>query len=1226
MQKQLQVSAWAITIMRISFTQMLIAALFITASFAEEGSAQNVLDKKITIDLRNTSLRVALTRIEKISEAKFLYHSQLVSSREKISLEESDKPLSEVLDKLLEPFAISYEVTGNQIVLTKIDDDPGYESRNQEASLDMAPILLAVSGVVNDENGNPLPGVNIVEKGTTNGTTTDVQGRFSISVRDESSILVFSFIGYQPQEISVGANTVLNVVLQPDVTSLSEIVVIGYGEREKKDLTGAVSNVTSDDIKKSVSLTPELAMQGRMTGVFVSTPGGNPNARPTVRIRGVSTFNNAEPLYVVDGVPLLEFGQGSGGPGSVVSDIRGSQNVLNLINPGDIESITVLKDASASAIYGSRAANGVVLITTKRGKKGKPVVEFNAMRGVQNVPNKYETLNTTQFTSLYKEMFDNDYLYRTQQGPNPDPLAPYIWDDPSRNYLNVFNPNSADPYYQYLGNSPTYNWQNDLIKNDAIIEDYSVRVSGGNEATNYYIGGGYSRTESTLINNYNERYSISTNVQTKISKVLEAGVLLRTTYLDALDNTSGDLGGASRVSPWQPIYDPNDVTGFARTNDIAFEPNPDFDLSLADPGPAQNIVDGTDQLRLWGIESSSNFFADMNLSDNKYSLVKNFGTAYLQVNPITGLKIRGGLSVDYTYNKRNSWSYTTQSVRFSETPGNPYSNQDGTAVGSLSERNSTNVSLVGDMTISYTREFGDHHIDVLVNASNQKFNYKFNQLSSPTQYDQAQYHNLGGSNRWTGAGTSRDQKAIQGYVARASYIYRERYYLDVSVRRDGSSEFAPGKYRWGTFPAVSAAWRLSSEQFMTGSLPWVNDLKLRAGYGVLGNSFSQGLGYSSFAYLSTVSTTPDYSLGSGNGDAVGVQRSGAALPVFPNYGLTWEKAKTLNFGLDGKLFNNQLNFTIEYYDKTTEGIIQGVSLPANSGIGAPVSYNIADVRNAGFELELGYTRNLGELTLGVSGNITTVRNRVEKLYLGIPVIGGDNILIEGSPVGSIYGYRVGGIFQTQEEVDAWRSSYSDFAGANQQPGDMYFQDLYGAPGEDESFRSLAPDGLVNSNDRDIIGKTVPGFYYGLNLSGQFKGFDLSVFFQGVGDVDKINYERNGGEQMSGLGLNYWTSTSGRWTSDNPSTTMPRAIYGDPNQNNRPSSRWVESAAFMRLKNVQLGYSLSPSLLGSLKVVNSFRIYLSGTNLATFTNWTGIDPENNVIPPARVVSLGLSATF
>lgn len=1064
-----------------------------------------------------------------------------------------------------------------------------------------------VTGRVTDGvGGPPLPGVSILVKGTTTGTTTDVDGNYSISA-GSNDVLVFSFIGFETREIAVGAQTAINVEMIASAEELAEIVVIGYGERERRDITGAVSSVSSEELSKSAFMNPELAMQGRMTGVFVSSAGGQPNARPVVRVRGVSTFNNAEPLYVVDGVPLMEFGAGRGG---VEGDIRGDQNILNLINPGDIESISVLKDASASAIYGSRAANGVVLITTKKGKQGKPVVEFNALRGVQNIPNRYETLNTADYAALYREMFENDYLYRTQQAPNANPGANYY------SGINLYHPDSST----YLGNSPTYNWQDELINKNAVIEDYNIRVSGGNEATTYYVGTGYSRTESPLIENYNERYSISANVQTKISKIFETGILLRGTYLDALDNTIGDLDLASRVSPWQPIYDPTDPTGFMRSTNVAFEPNPDFDLSLADPGPFMNIVGDTDQERPFGPETSSNFSAQMAFMNTEYTLLKNFGTAYLQAQPIQGLKIKGGLSVDYTLNTRQDWDHTIQSVRFSETPQNPYANQDGTAVGTLNERKTENVNLVTDLTVNYTKQFRDHSFDVLLNASNQSFIYTFNQLSSPQRYANPQFQTIGGQKRFTDGQSDRDQKAIQGYVGRISYSYRDKYYLDLSVRRDGSSEFAP-ENRWGTFPAVSAAWRLSSEDFISSALPFFNDLKLRAGYGVLGNSFAYGIGFSAFAYLTIPSFTPDYSLGSGNGNAVGVQRSGAYLG-FPNADLTWERAKTFNVGLDGALADNRIRFTVEYYNKNTDGIMQQIQLPSNSGIPQQIPYNVANVRNSGIELELGYNHQFGDLLLGVSGNLTTVRNRITKLYLGIPRR--DEGLEEGEPVGYIYGYQAGGIFQSDAEI--LDHPTEDANGANPQPGDMWFVDLYGSPAEGEQFRSATPDGIVDSYDRTKIGKTIPGFFYGFNLSAELKGFDLSLFFQGIGDVQKYNWARAAGESMSGQGLNYWTTTHERWTPENPSTTMPRAIFNDPNGNNRFSSRFVENAGFMRLKNVQLGYRLPSSLLENLGALNNFRVYASATNLFTVTNWTGLDPENDDIPPTRVIQLGLSASF
>lgn len=1078
-----------------------------------------------------------------------------------------------------------------------------------------------VTGKVTDESdGTGLPGVSILVKGTGKGTVSDSNGNYSIDASADD-ILVYSFIGYNVKEELVGQRKVMNIALVPSITSLSEIVVIGYGEREKKDLTGSISAVSSKELEKSISVTPELAMQGRMTGVFVSSPGGNPNARPVVRVRGQSTFRNADPLFVVDGVPIIEFGSTGFG---VEGDIRGNINVLATINPGDIESISVLKDAAASAIYGARAANGVVLITTKRGKKGEPTVEFNASRGVQSLPNKYEVLNTAEFTSIYQEMFDNDYLYRTQQAPNADPANPYIWDVPGREYLNVFNPASADPYYGYLGNSPTYDWQSELINKGSVVEDYSARVSGGTESSSYYIGGGYSRTESPLIQNYLERYSLTANVRTNISKKIETGVLYRVSYTDALDNTSGNLEGAARVSPWQPIYDPNDPTGFARSTDIAFVENPDFDLSLASPGAAQIPVAGSDQLRPWGNESNQNYFGQMAYRRTDYQMLKNFGTGYLQVEPVTGFKIKGSLSVDWLDNRRNDWDHTTQSVRFSETPGNPYAGQDGTAVGTYRERHTRNVSLLSDLTLSYSKSFNDHKFDVLVSASNQDFKYEFISGQSPQQFAEERYRGIGGDQRWNSTLTLRSERAIQGYVGRVSYSYADKYFVDASIRRDGSSDY-PEDYRWGTFPGVSAAWRISNENFFQQNVSFMDDLKLRVGYGSLGNTFSGGVGFAPFVYLSTVGLSPDYSVGSGpGGTGVGTQVPGAFLPQIPNRTLTWETAKTFNAALDGSTLNGNLTFTVEYYNKTTEGIQQSVSLPLSSGVSNTIDINVATVRNSGVELELGYGRTFGDLKLNLGGNFTTVRNRVIALYRNTPIFG--NGLEIGQPVGYIYGYKVGGVFQSQEEIDQWRANYTDLQGANQQPGDMWFQDVYGNPTAEEQFRSNTPDGLVNQNDRTNIGKTIPGFFYGANINANYKNFDLSVFFQGVGDVYKYNAPRNGGEQMDGTGLNFWTSTRDRWTPENPSSTMPRAVFGDPNGNNRFSDRWVEKASFMRLKNVQLGYTLPAKVLESLKVVKTFRIYVSGTNLFTITNWTGLDPENDFVPPTRVLSMGVNASF
>ena len=482
-----------------------------------------------------------------------------------------------------------------------------------------------VTGKVTDaSDGTGLPGVSVLVKGTTNGTATDADGTFTINANNED-VLIFSFIGYESQEVTVGAQTAVDVQMNPSTQQLSEVVVIGYGEREKKDVTGAISNMNADEISKSTAMTPELAMQGRMAGVLVSTPSGDPFARPNVQIRGVATFGYADPLYVIDGIPVLEGAASS--PNAGDQDIRSPINIMTSINPNDIESISVLKDASSAAIYGVRASNGVILITTKKGKSGRPRVEFSAQRGVQNVIKKFDMLNTADYTSLYQEAYAN----------NPEEAG---------NLPSVFNASSPD----YLGNSPTYNWQDQLAHKNAVIEDYSVRVSGGNESTNYYVSGGYGRTEGSLVESSLERYSIATNVTSKISKIIETGVNLKLSYNDALDNTGTDLSYVATAPPWQPIYDPSHPTGYSPSAIINYEsePNPDFDPSSVNSGPLYNL-DG-DPVYTFGPATRGNVFATQALNQTDYALTRTLGNAYLQIEPLKGLKVKGSVSADYYFN------------------------------------------------------------------------------------------------------------------------------------------------------------------------------------------------------------------------------------------------------------------------------------------------------------------------------------------------------------------------------------------------------------------------------------------------------------------------------------------------------------------------------------------------------------------------------------------------
>jgi TonB-linked SusC/RagA family outer membrane protein len=1180
-------------LMQMTVLQFMLVALFSTLANAHPLTGQGILDKTVTLHLEKTRIKQALREIEKQTDARFVYSSNSIQNQQTISLRASNARLGSVLEELLQPFHIGYEVFDTRILLKKKEARKVEGMTLSTSTGQVEDPVRTLRGKVTDDQNQPLPGVNVIEKGTQNGTVTDGEGNFELSVADGEVILVFSYVGYVNQELPVAANqTSVSITMAEDNTALSEVVVIGYGERNKKDLTGAVSTVTAEDIAKSTSMTPELALQGRAAGVFVSTPSGSPFDRPTVRIRGVSTFGYAEPLYVIDGVPIIEGGASSGFAG--LQDIRSPINILTLINPNDIESISVLKDASAAAIYGVRASNGVILITTKRGRRGSAKIEVSAQRGTQDIPNTFQMLNTAQYTTLYQEAYANN--------PNE-----------TKNLPKEFN--ASDP--AFLGNRPTNNWQEALINEGALIEDYSVSVSGGSESTTYFLSAGYGQTEGSLIENRLKRYSLANSLTSRIAKRIETGLTYRLAYNEALDNTGTDLAYVATAPPWQPIFDEKGNYAAAVTG--KFKPNPDFDLNKLNPGP-KFIFDGDPQY-LYGPATRGNPFATQQLTSNTFELFRIIGNAYVQVEPLDGLKIRGTLSGDYYFNLRKNWQQYDPTWQFSQTPGNPFSGHDGTAKGSYGERQSRNINLVKEVSVNYNRSFGNHNFDLLFNAMDQEQTWRFTDASSgQVNFLDPNFRGVGNNPPFNGTFTGRIPQVLQGYLGRLSYKFQDRYYLDVTVRRDGSSVFAPG-YRWGTFPSFGAAWRISSERFFPEN-SFINDLKFRGGWGELGNKeTTQG-----FAYLSSVNTSPDYSLGSGNGNGFGTQLQGARLPNFPNFELTWEKVQTTNVGFDAVLFDNRVNFTAEYYNRLTNGIIQQVSLPPNAGIESAADLNIAKVRNRGIELQLGLNQNIGDLNLNASFNITTVDNEVLELYNDNPLGGEGGRIQEGFPLFYLWGYQVGGIFQNQQEIDAWKGRYRDNVGTNDpKPGDIYFNDINGNP-EPGTFLNPVPDSVINNNDRVYLGNTIAGHFYGFNIGANFKGFDFSIFFQGIGDVQKYNGARAAGEGMSSTGANQWVTTLDRWRPDAPSTTMPRAVRNDPNANGRFSDRFVEDAGFMRLKNFQIGYTIPSTVFGKTRLIQRLRIFVSGTNMLTFTNWTGIDPENDVVPPTRQLLFGLNGTF
>ncbi|MDR3716959.1 MAG: TonB-dependent receptor [Puia sp.] len=1164
-------------IMKMAFVLILITCLHVSAT----GYSQ---EARLTLDLKQVTIGKVLKTIELKTDYKFVYSSDLFPSHLLVSVTVKEAPVSDVMRLILTKTGFTFRQIDDLIVITS----------SQEGTVDRE-----VKGrVVASATGEPLAGVTVAVENTAIATATDGKGEFTIKLPEGAGrALVFSSVGFITQRVVVGSRPSLDIVLKESSKDLNTIVVVGYGSRKKRDIISAVSEIGPADIEKSTSISPELAMKGQLAGVNVTSGGGDPSARPVVRIRGVSTFNFADPLYVIDGIPIAE-----GGAGATVDAVndptrRTPINIYTIVNPNDIASITVLKDAAAAAVYGVRAGNGVILITTKSGKKGQVRVDFDALDGVQKIPKTFKVLNTQQYTNFYTNAY-NAYP-DLSTGGTPLPIGQ------SAKFGPWFDPSSS----QYLGNSPTYDWQHAIINKDAQIQNYNVRVSGGTDNTTYNFSAGYSSNDGPIIGVNTQRYSISTNVTSRIGKYLETGVNLRLIQENILSGPGGDLSNYA-AAPWQPIYDKSNPYGYAPL------------YALTGPITPTNLP----YTNLYGAQYTTfqNYLGQLATNTNKYNNQTGIGTGYIQVQPIPGLKIKGSLSgQQYTINNSNFTNF--DNWEYGQTPGNPYSGVPnavaGTTPNALGISSGKTTNLVKALNLDYQHSFGKHNIDFTGDASYQDWSWYTTLVHSYVYSSDPslRYFNAAGTEQ--GAYLENQHRVYIGYLGRFSYNYDGKYYIEGVVRRDGSSAFAPG-HQFGTFPSVSAGWRISKENFMKG-LTFINDLKIRGSYGSLGNDQTTG----GWQYIPVANVNPpSYNLGPGTQS----NNIGTAFGNFANTTLTWEKLKSGNIGFDALLLNG-FSFTMDYYHKITNGIIQNVSLTPSSGIQLPANLNIATVLNRGFEFQAGYNKNFGEIGFSASANLTTVHNEVVSLANHTALRGGDNTqanpnLEEGLPVGFIYGYKVGGIFQNQAQIDKYNLSVHDALSKQQAPGDMWFQNLYGQPAAGSTKHNPVKDSVVDANDETYLGSTIPRFYYGFNLGANYKGFDVSVFLLGVGDVKKYNATRAAAEGMNSNGRNQWTTVLNAWTPDHPSTKMPRAVYQDPNDNIRVSDRFVENASYLRLQNLQIGYSFPKKWMDDTKVFQGLRIFVEGINLFTITKYTGLDPENDTNPPTRQFLAGLKASF
>ena len=1023
---------------------------------------------------------------------------------------------------------------------------------------------VPVTGRVTQANGEGLPGVTVLVKGTNIGTSTDAGGNFTLSV-PEGGTLVFSTIGYTAKEVAItGASDNLAVTLQENAQALSEIVVVGYGTQDRQTVTGAVASVSGREIAAQPVADPAQALQGRAAGVTVVSNSGSPGGQggTSIRVRGITSAGNNSPLYVVDGFPLPAAVDGNGNP-------TGTE--INNINPNDIETIDVLKDASATAIYGVRAANGVVLITTKHGKAGTSNINVDVYAGVQNVWRKPKLLNSQQFAVLNNEARNN---YNAQTPTDIQALNP-LFDTPEK-----------------IAALPTTNWIDEIFR-PARIQSYTVGANGGSEKARYAISAGYFQQNGTIIGSDFKRYTLRSNGEVQLTKIFKIGNNLSLTHQEEkpLANENNEIGGPIQLAlqdpPFRPAYNAD-----GSYYEFGSLPNDNFG--------EENAV--TSALR----------------ARNRNNRNRVTTTFYAELELFKNLRIRTNIGADLQFNQNDQF--------YPFLPGSAkYTVQNSSA----NSNSNYNPSYLIENTATYSTIFGGKHsVTALLGQSAQQFDY-FYLGGSRTGYTNTTLPILdrGPINTQTTNYGGNGQSRLQSFFGRVNYEFAGKYLLSATARFDGSSAFAPGN-QYGFFPGVSAGWRLSEENFLKSSTA-ISNLKLRAGYGKVGNPLNAG----TFGYVATINANTDYGyvLGTG-GQSVVV---GGVPTRLPNDLLRWENNEQYNVGVDVGFLQNRLTGSLDLYTRTSPNLLVGVPVSYVSGTSEPVNRNALASRNRGIDVSVttnNFVSSDNGFTWSTTLNLSAYRNKITDLGVGRPfngqgIRGGTNITRydQGVPFGSFYGYVADGIIQTPEELRTLNagSPNGSYQTSGTAPGDIKFRDLNG-------------DGVVNDEDRTFIGNPNPNFTYGLNNTLGYKGFDLNIFIQGSQGNDVYNLNRYYLEGGLAAATNAGVIALDRWTGEGTSNYVPRAVFKDPNQNNRASSHYIENGSYLRIKLLTLGYTLPKELTSALRG-QRIRIYVSSQNLATITNYTGFDPElgNNgnsigvdrgIYPQARVFTAGVNVGF
>ena len=985
-----------------------------------------------------------------------------------------------------------------------------------------------VKGIIKGPDGLPVIAANISQKGTNNATITDLNGNFTLNVTGRQPVLVISYIGYVTTEVNVSGRAFVEVVLQEDVAALDEVVVVGYGTMRKKDVTGAVSSVRSGEITKNATSNVMQAIAGKMSGVQVVQNSGTPGGDVSILIRGVGTINDASPLYVIDGVPV------SGG--------------MWYLNPNDVESIDVLKDASATAIYGSRGANGVVMVTTKQAQEGHTEINFDYSYGIQHSAKTYKMLDASQYAALHNEM-------RTNAGPEYS-----------------LNPAFADPESLGAGTD----WM-DAIFRTAPMQKVNLSMLGGNQKISHATSLGYYTQDGIMKNSSYNRLSLQSNISSKLA----SNITVRANVNLSAENrrtqpVSTVIQNAMRILPSIPIYDDNGEyagpTGNAEWNGNALNPV---------------AIINEQNYRMKGFRMLSNISLEWEI--------------------IKGLKFKTTGGAELGYDNNNSY------IPKYKWGMNESKNTMQTVTSAYEQL------YLWDNTLNYDKAFGKHRINAMIGTSYQE--YKKESVSAAGSGRASELTTeLDNATKATDVGGNSYRWALMSYMARLHYSYDDRYLLTATFRADGSSKFGKDN-RFGYFPSFAAAWNIGNEAFMQSVKP-VSLLKLRAGYGQTGN---QNIG--AYAFADKLSVNGVYNFGSQRGF-----ESNLVNLIYPyllsNPSVKWESVEQYNVGLDIGFLQNRIVANLDFYVKNTRDMLTKKPVPQTSGTSLEQAdwppVNIGKVLNRGFEFTVNTKNFVGEFKWETSLNMSFNHNEVVSIG-GPEILNGVSLIREGQPINSFYGYELGGIYQTLDEVFTGpvmenrapdKASHNPYK--NTSPGDMWFVDVDG-------------NGEINDLDRTVIGNPSPDCIFGFNNTFSYKNFDLSIFFQGALGNQVWNGVRASHESMNST-YNQLATTLERWTGEGSSYSMPRAIYADPNNNSRASTRWLEDGAYAKLKNLTFGYTLPEKWIRKAKM-KALRLYVSLDNLCTITNYSGLDPEAGlsgldygVYPSARTYMFGVSVKF